>query len=160
MVRAFLALGTCAVSAPVSKWQMRQLMLLHFSFTRQYRYVFQVSQGCASAAPALSCSKAHQHFGSTCTRLHPCRCISSQRIHTTSTFELKSIASKLVEDRSTSAAERDDVASVAHLSHRDDRPLQSSILGRNLKVTCNVDTASCGSADRRIASRRELMSCG
>ena len=53
--------------------------------------------------------------------------ISSQSIHTTSTFELNSIASELVEDRSTSTAERDGVASVAHLSHRDNRPLQSSV---------------------------------
>ena len=43
-----------------------------------------------------------------------CRRVGSQPIHT-STFELYSVASELVEYRSTSAAERDDVASVAHL---------------------------------------------
>ena len=52
------------------------------------------------------------------------------------------MASELVEDRSTSTAERDDVASVTHLSHRDYRPLQASVLGCNLKVTCYVDTVS------------------
>ena len=116
--------------------------------------------GCASTAPAVSCSKPINHFDFTLSRLHLCRRISSQSIHTTSTFELNSIANDLVEGRSTSPAERDDLASVAHLSHRDNRPLQSSVLGRQLKVTRHVDTVSCAQANCRGASRCELMSCG
>ena len=116
--------------------------------------------GCASAVPAPSCSKTNQHFGFTWSRLHPCRRTSYQPIHTTSTFELKSVASELVKDRSTSTAERDDIASSAHLSDRENRPLQSSVLGCNLKITRHVDTISCAEANCCIDSRRELMSCG
>ena len=104
--------------------------------------------------------EAHQHFDFTWSSLHPCRRTSCQPIHTTSTFKLDSIASELIEDLSTSTSERDDIASVAHLSHRDGRPLQSIVLRCNLKVTCHVDTVSCAQADCRVAGRRELMSCG
>ena len=104
--------------------------------------------------------EAHQHFGFAWSSLHPCRRTSCQPIHTTSTFELNSIASELIEDRSTSTAERDDIASVAHMSHRDDRPLQSSVLGCNLKVTRHVDTVSRAQANCRVVGRRELMSRG
>ena len=75
--------------------------------------------------------EAHQHFDYTWSRNHLCRHASSEPIRTTSTFELNSIASGLIEDRSTGTAERDGIASVAHLSHRDNRPLQSSVLGCN-----------------------------
>ena len=46
-------------------------------------------------------------------------------------------------------------------SHRDNRPLQSSVLGCYLKVARHVETvSSCAQANCRVAGRRELMSCG
>ena len=63
---------------------------------------------------------ALQHFDSTSFGLHLCPRVDSQPMHSTSTFKLNAVSSELVESRSTCAAERDDVASVAHLSNRYD----------------------------------------
>ena len=63
---------------------------------------------------------ALQHFDSISFRLHLCPHVNSQTIHSISTLKLNAVSSELVESRSTCAAERDDVASVAHLSNRYD----------------------------------------
>ena len=50
-------------------------------------------------------------------------------MHSTSTFKLNAVSSELVESRSTCAAERDDVASVAHFSNRYDYLCSPVFLG-------------------------------
>ena len=65
---------------------------------------------------------ALQHFDSTSfiDYIFALNTVDSQPMHSTSTFKLNAVSSELVESRSTCAAERDDVASVAHLSNRYD----------------------------------------
>ena len=93
---------------------MRQLVLFHFSFTRQYG---QMSRLRFSGIRGVLL-KTLQHLESTSFRFRPCPRVGSQPIHSTTTLKLNAVASELVEYRSPYAAERDDVASVAHLSNR------------------------------------------
>ena len=104
---------------------MRQLVLFFFRFTRQYRHI---SRSCGLRFSGIRgvLLKNHQHFDSTSFRLRLRPCVGSQPTHTTSMLKLDSVASELVEYRSTSAARRDNVDSVAHFSNRYDISLQSS----------------------------------
>ena len=113
MVWALFNPCTYAISAPVSKWCMRRLALFHFSFTPQH--------GCVSRSCGLHFNSIGSALlNSTSFRLQLCHRVGSQPIHSTSTFKLNAVASELVECRSTCAAERDDVAVVAHLSNEHD----------------------------------------
>ena len=59
--------------------------------------------GCASTTPAVSSTETINTLTNASFRLRPCPRIGSQPIHTTSLLKLDSVASELVEYRSTSA---------------------------------------------------------
>ena len=104
--------------------------------------------------------KTHQHFDSTNFRLHLCPPVGSQLIHFTDTFKFNAVASDFVECRSTCLGERAVTSSQTCLTDMIDfcNPV---FLGRNLKVTRNVDTISC--ATNNLSCCRvvhELMSSG
>ena len=116
--------------------------------------------GCASAAPAVSCSKPVNNLippvpdfvvadASAFSRYTPPARSNSIRLPVDSLSVVPLVLRNAM------------ILPLSHIClHRDERPLQSSILGRNVKVTCHVDTVSGAQANRRVASRRQLMSCG
>ena len=112
MVWSFFTLCTYAAG---SERQLRQLVLFFFSLTRQYNNNSR-SCGLRFSGTRRGWLINHQHFDSTSFGLRLCPYVTSQSIHT-STCQLDSVASGLAENGSISAAERDDVASVAHLSN-------------------------------------------
>ena len=99
---------------------MSQLVLLHFCFTRQHRHASR-SRGLSFGVTRRVRHKAHQPFDCIDSMTSIRRRVESESIHSTHTLKLDSISSELVEYRSTSAAERHDVASVALLADRYDR---------------------------------------
>ena len=107
VVWAFVTLGTYAVSAPVSGTEDAST---HFSFTQQYGHI---SRSCGLRFSGIRSVllTTHQHFDSTSFRLRLRPRVRSQLLHATRTLKLNAVASELVEYRSTSAAERNDVGS-------------------------------------------------
>ena len=162
MVWAFLYWHARSVRTSFGTVNASKLVLFNLSFTRQYK---QMSRSCAlrfSGTRSVLLKTPSTFLTPPVFSFRLCLRprVGSQPIHTTSTFELNSIANELIEDLSTNTAQLDDIASVAHVSHQEDQPLQSNVLGCNLKVTRLVDTVSCEQANCRVAGPCELMSRG
>ena len=157
----------CGLSLPLARTQCRHQLRNGKCANSCCSTSASLSRGLRFGGTRSVLLEAHQHFDLLWSRLYLCRCTSSQPIHTTSTFGLHSIASEPIEDRSISTEERDDNASIAHLSHRDNRPLQSSVLGCNLAVTRHVDTVWCAQANCAVVCKhysarhtQHFLTCG
>ena len=90
---------------------MRQLVLFNFSLTPQH-----ISRFCGLRFSGTGCVslKSHRHCDSKSFRLRLRVRVGSQPITQSTRSKLDSVVRELVTCRSTSAAERDDVASAAH----------------------------------------------
>ena len=144
---------TYAASTPIPEWQMRQLVLLNFSFTRQYKHMSKSRGLRFSRTRSVLLKSPSTHLTPPVPDFGLCRRAGSQPIHTTSTFEL--LLRLPVNSLSIVPPVLRNVMMLP-LSHSWPTDMidlqQSSILGRNLKVTRQDDTASCAQATCRCLS--------